>query len=321
MEEKYKRFKDYNYKDDKKWQMYLNNLYPVPPLKLLEKKKRKWYKDNIDQDFDINYNPEEAKGNEDRQQQRQRQGPPPGANPYAYAYQQATYEAMPHIKTYVAIAYLLFVLTLPFSGITNKVLLAAWVLGILNKAGIPKFNLDYVRQIIPDDHFQNLGYLGVAVFVGGTNFIVYAPLVLYALIYVSDVGVEYLRQNPNSSIPGIIKTYMQKAVAKKIELLTLRADLEIYVGIYLLVGIFIGFSSLISVFFYSQFIRLKYMLNYTTKQAFERFRVMIDGSVNSPNMPGLIKTVWGKIKDAAAWLVKFEQPQEGQQAPSMCTIF
>lgn len=107
MEEKFKKYKEYDYKGNQKWQLYLNGLYPMPPLKALEKRKRKWYRDNIDKDFDINYEPDEnAKRNED--QPRNPQGPPPGANPYAYAYQQAAYEAMPQLKPYVGLAYLLF---------------------------------------------------------------------------------------------------------------------------------------------------------------------------------------------------------------------
>jgi hypothetical protein len=39
--------------------MYLNGLYPVPPLKVLEKFRRKWYKKNKDADFDITYMPPE----------------------------------------------------------------------------------------------------------------------------------------------------------------------------------------------------------------------------------------------------------------------
>mmetsp|Transcript_24685 Transcript_24685/g.21917 ORF Transcript_24685/g.21917 Transcript_24685/m.21917 type:complete len:119 (-) Transcript_24685:8-364(-) len=118
-----------------------------------------------------------------------------------------------------------------------------------------------------------------------------------------------------------MKGYFQKGVANKVEYMNLRADLEIYIGIYLILGIFLGWSTLMSVFFYSQFIRLKYMINSHTQQAFIRFRVIVDGYANSPKAPGFVKTVWDKVKSGAAWLTKVEQPQEGQQAPSMCTIF
>ena len=57
MEEKYEAFQNYNWTRDQEWQTYLNNLFPTPPMKILQKRKRKWYKEYIDKDFDINYEP------------------------------------------------------------------------------------------------------------------------------------------------------------------------------------------------------------------------------------------------------------------------
>ena len=181
---------------------------------------------------------------------------------------------------------------------------------------MPKFSLDHLKKVIPDEHFQNLGYLGVVVFIGGTNFIAYSPLILYAYLIISEVAVGYINQNPNSPIPAFIRPHLQKGVTNKGEYLTLRADLEIYIGIYLMIGWFFGWSSLLSIFFFWQFIRLKNMLNINTQQAFTRFRVKIDGYMNSPSAPGILKTGWVKVKDLMGWFVKFDQPQEGQ-SPSM----
>ena len=87
---------------------------------MLEKKKRKWYKDNVDKDFDINYDPDERRNqNEGNQQQRgaapgAAPGTAPGSNPYVNAYNQAAYEAIPSLKPIVVLLYLFFWLTIPF---------------------------------------------------------------------------------------------------------------------------------------------------------------------------------------------------------------
>lgn len=60
MEGKFDTYKRYNWANDKEWQQYLNGLYPVPPLKTLEKFRRKWYKKNKDPGFDIAYDPATA---------------------------------------------------------------------------------------------------------------------------------------------------------------------------------------------------------------------------------------------------------------------
>jgi hypothetical protein len=166
-------------------------------------------------------------------------------------------------------------------------------LGIINKNGTPKFSGDYLRQLMPDEHFQNLGYLGVVVFLGGINFVVYSPLVLFAYLTVCDVAIK----TPSLKLPEFVMGYLRKGVDQRGQFLALKADLEIYIGIYLIVGWFLGWSSLISIFFYWQYIRLKYMLNYNTKLSFSKFATTIDGYAGAPNAPGILKTIWGKVKD------------------------
>ena len=55
MEAKYKSYRSFDWTLNDKWQTYLNNIYPVPPRDRLEKIRRKWYRDNVDKEFDINY--------------------------------------------------------------------------------------------------------------------------------------------------------------------------------------------------------------------------------------------------------------------------
>jgi hypothetical protein len=46
--------------------------------------------------------------------------------------------------------------------------------------------------------------------------------------------------------------------------------MEIYVGIYLVLGIFIGGSTLMSAIMYWQMVRLRYMVSVPTQLAFQR---------------------------------------------------
>ena len=57
MEEKYKQYRKFDWTLNEKWQIYLNNLFPTPPRDRLEKMRKKWYRDNIDKDFDLTYEP------------------------------------------------------------------------------------------------------------------------------------------------------------------------------------------------------------------------------------------------------------------------
>ena len=57
MDAKYDTYKRYAWSDDKNWQSYLSNIYPIPSVDKVEKIRRKWYKKNKDPDFDVDYDP------------------------------------------------------------------------------------------------------------------------------------------------------------------------------------------------------------------------------------------------------------------------
>ena len=57
MEVKYKNYKNHPWGDDKEWQKYLTNLYPIPDSEKMERFRKKWYKKNIDPAFDITFTP------------------------------------------------------------------------------------------------------------------------------------------------------------------------------------------------------------------------------------------------------------------------
>lgn len=188
------------------------------------------------------------------------------------------------------------------------------MLGVLNKNGTPKFSKEYLQLIIPDENLHNLGYLGFVVLLSNVSFVAYTPLILYALIVVSDAGANYMRQNPNIGIPNIMKENMMKVANNKGQYLALKAELEIYVGFYLIFGWFFGMSTIISTVFYWQFMRIKYMISSNTQLAFSQMRMKIDTIMTNPSIPGILKQGWGKVKSALNWMVSIEQPG---QSPSM----
>lgn len=57
MEAKFRNFEKFPWGSDPKWQEYLSNLYPVPAADKMPRIKRKFYKQHIDKDFDIEWRP------------------------------------------------------------------------------------------------------------------------------------------------------------------------------------------------------------------------------------------------------------------------
>ena len=57
MEEKFKEYRKYDWTLCDKWQKYLTNIYPTPSREKLEKMRKKWYKLNVDKEFDETFEP------------------------------------------------------------------------------------------------------------------------------------------------------------------------------------------------------------------------------------------------------------------------
>ena len=58
MSEAFKKYQEFGWATDPKWCSYRDNIYPVPAAKQFEKIRRKWYKKNVNPDFDVDYDPD-----------------------------------------------------------------------------------------------------------------------------------------------------------------------------------------------------------------------------------------------------------------------
>ena len=90
----------------------------------------------------------------------------------------------------------------------------------------------------------------------------------------------------------------------------MRSDIEIYLGFYLLVTLFIGRGSFVSLIVYWQLIRIKYIINYNTKAAFTRMDAKISGFVNNPSCPGFLRLIYAKIKGLMVYMSSVDDPNQ-----------
>lgn len=54
-EEIFKQFKEFDFDNSEEFHKYLENIFPYPKGLLMEKIKRKYFKNNIDKNFEINF--------------------------------------------------------------------------------------------------------------------------------------------------------------------------------------------------------------------------------------------------------------------------
>lgn len=128
------------------------------------------------------------------------------------------------------------------------------------------------------------------------------------MFYITDT----LSKQP--SVPTKIRNLALKLEPKKLEILQVRADAEIWVGFAsVIVGVF-GSSSLIYALLYWQYVRMRYMLNAFSKTSFAYLRYK--GDVLFAKTPAIVNKGWIKLKDLCDWVNNMEAQQS-----SSCEIF
>jgi hypothetical protein len=86
---------------------------------------------------------------------------------------------------------------------TNWIALAALVVGIMKRYGMPKFNKQFLQKIMLDENLQMLPFLGVVAVGGGNSMILYMPLVLHGFLEVAPTFNQMLQRNPNTPVISI----------------------------------------------------------------------------------------------------------------------
>ena len=77
--------------------------------------------------------------------------------------------------------------------------------------------------------------------------------------------------------------------------IAMKTDLEVYIGVYMVITWFMGMSNLLGILLYWQILRIRYMLTTSMKQAFWR----IDSNINQsvlPRMPALVSKGYGFVR-------------------------
>lgn len=95
-----------------------------------------------------------------------------------------------------------------------------------------------------------MGYLSVASMAGSYSFIMYVPVLMHGWLTCAQICTEGVSSPYNLILIGPIKKVLDIATTNRAEYMKMKCDIEIYLGIYLTMGWFIGLSQIISVILY-----------------------------------------------------------------------
>jgi len=75
----------------------------------------------------------------------------------------------------------------------------------------------------------------------------------------------------------------------------MKHDMEVYMGLYLTIGIVFGLSSILTTLLYWQIMRMRYLMSPAIQQAFTRFDQSAQQVFQNKWCPALVATLYGKV--------------------------
>ncbi len=334
MDEKYKEFLAYNWVDSKEWQLYYSNLYPTPPPSKILRYKKKFYRNKIDENFDIDYQPPQE---EEKTSSNNTQYSSANQN-YSNQQSQETFSNEQTFETYRAaqslahpinstnlllietLILILFILSLPIRYRTNILSILAFLVRTIRLVGIPQFNMTYLQAALMNDACHTLLF-AVQIILDKFNYYLLFPVIISSIIALCDNIKSF-----NTKIP-IVQQYVDLVNNKREEIIQSRSHIEVTIGFVSIIGIFLKLNSVLTPIIYWQMIRVRYTLNPYIKQSFKEINQYANDFKNSEKCPGIAKTIIDKVQWAVDYMGKmYSQPQNTQgqdqnQGGSSCNIF
>lgn len=309
MEAKYKKFLEFDWQNSQEWQLYYSNLYPTPPGNKIEKYKKKFYKNKIDPEFDINYSPNTNTNNNSNNYT--------GYNTANQNYQYSTNpvnksESIFNIET---ILFVCFFLSLPLKLYSRLILTIALFTRAIRYCGAIQFNVTYLQSLIQTDCFLPL-LSHITTCMDRFNYFVIFPVGVSALIFLCE---NVHSRKIEDKFP-FFKKYVDWVIKNKIQINIHRAESEIFVGVLLIFGLFFKLNSIFSVIAYWQISRVKYIMSSDLQKAYYNANCALNNIKNNNACPGLIK----KAIDTVQWAFeKFGKinTDPNQQRSGGCNIY
>lgn len=332
------KFANFDFSSDVAWQEHYNNLFPTPSHNQIGKIKRKWFKKNIDSSLEIETAPAaeessstnassgsqpsgssyQSSSSDNNANQGGQQAPGAGPAMPAWLTKIVNIVGAPLGKLFSVIygivlplkdkfyflegvlKFVFIICAFLMPGLANTIAFVVCLLGFFRQTGKPRWDVNYGRKALENEFLQNLFYmLPFSFFPGQKTLVYFLPLGIHFWIGFC----EFVNLKLPAIYPKIAKfadfTRQNRGV-----LMQQKAKLEIMLFAFILVMLFFGGSNLILVLFYGNFLKTKYMINPLTKGAFAEINYWIDGKLNSPYCPGILRLVVGKVRSLCAYLVK-----------------
>lgn len=295
MEQKYRDFLSYDFDGDEQFRRYLDAIEPPPPLNMLGRYKKKFYRLKVDREFDVEYEPATAKPCSEQKPNAK------GASVSKY---------IPWTTKLQMILFTVYFMTFCIGYLLRSYyhmvpLGLAFAIGVLKKHGRPKLSSEYWQGVVLDDHLHNLANAVVCTLSFSSTVALSIPLFLRALIFIADfISLAAKKKN---KLAILTNNFTGSIAAKRESLLTFKADFEIYIGFYLFITLIMRWTSLYLVYFYWQLMQIKYSVSVYTNIAFTKLAAQMDAITSHSSCPFFVKWPLKALRKLGTLLVGMTQ--------------
>ena len=298
MEEKYKKFIEYNWENSDEWHSYFRNIFPTPPQNKVLRYKKKFYRNKIDPDFDIDYKPinykeeEPVKSNYEYNNINNNDSKPSSSSNNTNNTSSYSKTPLLNIETVLMILFL-FSLFLKYNS--KLIAIITLLMRTIRLVGTPKFEMSYLYQLLKKESFQTLIF-AIQLLTYKFNYFLMVPIIIYIIVAIcGNIKMYNLSLGKINEIVNLINN-------KKEDLLQDKSDIEVGMVIFLFVGIFFKINSILLFIIYIQTLYIKYNFNFRLQRSFNTLNTFINNFKNSNSCPATVKSIIQKIQNMFEYL-------------------
>ena len=172
-----------------------------------------------------------------------------------------------------------------------------YLVSLIQRHGFPKFSVDYLRLLISDERLFNSGHALIIMLTLPRPFmLVLIPHAIRSLIYVCRYSDAYL-QAYAPFLLQYLSQYILQVRNMEGTLLIYGAVFEVYCGFALIMMLFVGGSSFITIMLYWQYLQGKYSISNNCRIAFSQIKLMLNSIFYHQYCPTM-------ITNGFEWVVK-----------------
>ncbi|CAD8082296.1 unnamed protein product [Paramecium primaurelia] len=245
---KLRQFQNFNFENNVVWKDFIKELDPNIPKERFEKLKKIWYRDNIDPEFDP-----EFISNTNSQHTHQNHTHTQKGSASDIDQQTLVCKILFGIENFLKLA---FIVTsfIPIGPNTQFAMLAC-ILGLYRQCKFPTWTTDYGKLVLKNEFTQNLLFLCGYFFVYSFKTVFNVPLILHFVL-----GLASYLLIVQGSIYQKFKSQVDQIYLQQKQIYKLKYRIEIALVPASFVFLLLGRSSLFTIIYFANFIRMKYLL-------------------------------------------------------------